>query len=682
MRTVTAVAVMFLLVATVSTQPQRPQDVELQAAIRTATVDGDLEKAAKLFAAIADTYKTDRATAATALLHLADVYQKRGDAQARAVYQRIVTDFGDQKDAVAAARRALGGAGMRTGGLSYTRVWPASGMAGDIDLNGTISPDGRQLSYLDWSSGGLMLRDLASGTDRRLTGTGKWPSTGEYAEESAISRDGTRIAYAWYAGKNRYQLRLGDLKSTPVQPTTVLDNPDIDWVAPHDWSPDGRSIVAVLTRRTRRTEIALIALADGSVRTLAFTDWRGASKASLSPDGRWLAFDRAMGKPADDERDIFIVAVDTGQERAAVAGPGLERLVGWSPDGTQLLFASDRNGILSLWTQPIRDGSPHQNASLLKADIGSKVLGISSDGDLFVAQQVAGRNIYIAEVDFATGRMLKPATRAVDRFVGMNEWPDWSRDGKFLSYVYARNWVGRSPSLAIRSMEDGRVREIPLDVINGRAPFWTPDGQAFVTHGVDAEGRAGVYRIGATDGAVTPLVHASPNQWLAFPEMSADGRKVYFSRVVESVGSVVELDLESGRQRELITGAGPGVPAPDGRSIATLRRRSPDGPAIVVISLADGSQREVLRVAPPQVLMQNLSWAPDSRSLIVNTFWNDGDKRQTWLVSVEDGTHKVLDLPGHTWSRVRVHPDGKRIAYHAGELRSEVWVLQNFLPGR
>jgi dipeptidyl aminopeptidase/acylaminoacyl peptidase len=164
--------------------------------------------------------------------------------------------------------------------------------------------------------------------------------------------------------------------------------------------------------------------------------------------------------------------------------------------------------------------------------------------------------------------------------------------------------------------------------------------------------------------------------------MSADGRKVYFSRVVESVGSVVELDLESGRQRELITGAGPGVPAPDGRSIATLRRRSPDGPAIVVISLADGSQREVLRVAPPQVLMQNLSWAPDSRSLIVNTFWNDGDKRQTWLVSVEDGTHKVLDLPGHTWSRVRVHPDGKRIAYHAGELRSEVWVLQNFLPGR
>ena len=682
MRTVTAALVALLLAATVATEQQRPQDLEMQAAIRAATVDGDLEKAAKQFAAIADTFKADRATAATALLHLADVYQKRGDAQAKAVYQRIVTDFGDQKDAVAAARRALGGAGIRTGELSYTRVWPASGMADDIDLNGTISPDGRQLSYLDWSSGDLMLRDLTSGTDRRLTGTGKWPSTGEYAEESAISRDGRKIAYAWYAGKNRYQLRVGDLKSTPVQPTTVLDDPDVDWVAPYDWSPDGRSVVAVLTRRTRRTEIALVGLADGSVRTLASTDWRGASKASLSPDGRWLAFDRAVGKPADDERDIFIVAVDTGQERAVVAGPGLERLVGWSPDGTQLLFASDRNGILSLWTQPMRDGSPHQTASLLKADIGSKVLGMSVEGDLFVAQQVAGRNIYIAEVDFATGRVLKPATRAVDRFVGMNEWPDWSPDGKFLSYVYARNWVGRSPSIAVKALDNGRVREVPLDVINGRAPFWTADGQAFITHGVDAEGRAGVYRIRAADGAVTALVHASTGQWFAFPEMSVDGRKVYFSKVVNSQGSVVELDLESGNQRELLTGGGPGVPAPDGKSVAALRRRSGDGPAIVVISLADGSQREVLRVAPPQVLMQNLSWAPDSRSLIVNTFWNDGEKRETWLVPLDGGPHKVLDLPGHTWSRVRVHPDGKRVAYHAGDLKSEVWVLENFLPGR
>ena len=683
MRTVTAALVALLLAANVATEQQRPQDVELQAAIRTETVDGDLDKAAALFSAIAEKYKADRPTAATALLHLAGVYQKRGDTQARSVYQRILKDFGDQKAAVEVARAALGSVPDRsTGGMTYKRVWTESSMPAAADVNGTISPDGRHLSYLDWQSGDLMLRDLVAGTDRRLTGTGKWPQSNEYAEESAISRDGGKIAYAWYDGKDRYQLRVGDLNAPSLQPRTVLDDPDVRWLAPHDWSPDGQSVVLLVTRRNRKTEIAVASINGGPLRTLAPTDWRGASKASVSPDGRWLAFDRAVGKPADDERDIFLVAMTGGDERPAIANPGLDRLVGWSPDGARLLFSSDRSGSLSLWGQPVRDGVVQEPAALLKADIGSDSLGITADGALFVSHQVAGRNIFIAEVDFSTGRVIKPATRAIDRFVGMNEWPDWSPDGKFLSYVYARNWVGRSPSIAIKSLDDGRVREIPLDVINGRAPFWTPDGLFLVTHGVDADGHPGIYRIAAADGAVTPIVQAAPNEWFGFPEMSPDGRKVYFAKSGgPGARAIVEYDIQLGRQRDVIKGASPAAVARDGKSVATVRR---DGMAsvLVVASLSDAVEREVLRVVRPQALLQGVSWAPDSRSLIVNTFWNDGEKRETWLVPVDGGAHKVLDLPGHTWSRVRVHPDGRRVAYHAGELRSEVWVLENFLPGR
>ena len=142
MRTVTAALVVLLLVATVSTQQQRPQDVELQAAIRTATVDGDLEKAAKLFSGIAEKYKADRATAATALLHLADVYQKRGDAQAKSVYERIVREFSDQRGAALAARARLGTTRqVASAAMSYRRLWSGP----KVDGGGTISPDGRLL---------------------------------------------------------------------------------------------------------------------------------------------------------------------------------------------------------------------------------------------------------------------------------------------------------------------------------------------------------------------------------------------------------------------------------------------------------------------------------------------------------------------------------------------------------
>ena len=526
-----------------------------------------------------------------------------------------------------------------------------------------------------------MLRDVVASTDRRLTGTGKWPQSNEYAEESAISRDGKKVAYAWYDGKNRYQLRITSLNGTSHEPQVVLDRQEVDWLAPHDWSPDGRSVVVVLTRGvTGKTEIASVGVGDGSFRTLAVTDWKGTSKACVSPDGRWVAFDKAVGKPADEERDIYLVALEGGEERVLISNPGLERVVGWSPDGGSLLFSSDRAGSLGLWTQPVTGGAARGLPILVKPEIGSESLGMTLNGELFVAQQVAGRNIYVAEIDFTAGRVVKAATPVVDRFVGMNEWPDWSRDGKFLSYVYARNWVGRSPTIAIKSLESNQVRELPLDVINGRTPLWAPDGESFATQGVNAEGKAGIFRIDARDGTVTPIVLSGSDEFFGHPEFSPDGHKVYFAKHANYAGSVVEYDIASGRQREVIRGAaGPGALAPDGKSIVAVKRTA-DGSTIVVASLIDGSEpREILRVARPQVLLQNLSWAPDGRAVMVNTFWNDTTRRETWLIPLDGGPHKVLDLPGHTWGRVRVHPDGRRVAYHAGELKSEVWVLENFL---
>jgi TolA-binding protein len=92
---------------------QSKDDAErlLKAAHNTELVDGNLNAAIKQYSAIVSKYKSDRAVVATALVRMAECYQKMGDAEARKIYEQVVRDYADQKDAVAEARVRLGSAG-------------------------------------------------------------------------------------------------------------------------------------------------------------------------------------------------------------------------------------------------------------------------------------------------------------------------------------------------------------------------------------------------------------------------------------------------------------------------------------------------------------------------------------------------------------------------------------------
>src|SRR5437016_5701089 len=80
----------------------------LKAAQNTELVDGNPQAAIKQYQAIVAKYgKTDRAVAASALIHLAKCYEKMGNAEARRTYEQVVKDYADQKEAVAEARARI-----------------------------------------------------------------------------------------------------------------------------------------------------------------------------------------------------------------------------------------------------------------------------------------------------------------------------------------------------------------------------------------------------------------------------------------------------------------------------------------------------------------------------------------------------------------------------------------------
>ncbi len=324
----------------------------MEAAKQKAEVVGDLPGAIRQYQAIVDRFgKTDRPVAATALLRMAECHQKLGHAQAQRIYEQIVRDYREQQDVVVVARARLGAVVAAPNGIVNRQIWTGKG----VDTEGTVSPDGRYLSFVDWETGDLAIRDLSAGTNRRLTNKGTWEQSDDFAEESAISRDGAQVAYAWWDNsRDRYVLRLLRLDgSAPVR--TIVDNAEIDWIAPYDWSPDGRSIAVAVARKDRTDQIGLVGI-DGTLRVLKSVDFRGTTKLSFSPDGTLLAYDHSVADTS--QRDVFVMRVDGSRDTAAVVHRASDAVVGWSPDGRSLLFASDRSGALALWSVPIANGRP------------------------------------------------------------------------------------------------------------------------------------------------------------------------------------------------------------------------------------------------------------------------------------------------------------------------------------
>ena len=185
-----ALAVALAGVVRLGAQPGSAETA-LRAAIETETIKGDVQAAIAMYKRVVEQHKANRNVVARALLRLANAYRAQGDRQARSIYEQLVRDYADQTEAADAARRVLQPAISASHGDRVVRSGE-SVTSGD----GRVSPDGRFICYTDWEyTGNLMLHDLASGTDRAMTGNKDWSIGNAYS--STFSPDGKQIAYGW-----------------------------------------------------------------------------------------------------------------------------------------------------------------------------------------------------------------------------------------------------------------------------------------------------------------------------------------------------------------------------------------------------------------------------------------------------------------------------------------------------
>lgn len=305
------------------------------------------------------------------------------------------------------------------------RVW-----ADAPDFSGSPSPDGRYLSFVDWSTGDLVIRDLVAGENRRLTNKGSWYESSDYALGGGVfSPDGRALAYGWYNQRDSvFELRIIDVDGSRFR--TVYKNAN-HVTQPAAWSPDGKQILVKLAAKDGSHTITLISAQDGWVRVLKSLDWRAPAKMAFSSDGRFIAYDFPPdeGSPS---RDIFVLAADGSTERRVTKTPANERLMGWSPAGSGLFFfVSEQDGSDRIWRLGIAEGKPDGDPEAVPVEVWRmRPIGFSLNG-YFYGVQIGGEDLYTATLDVERGRVLSGPTLISQSRRG----PAWSPDGSQLAYT-------------------------------------------------------------------------------------------------------------------------------------------------------------------------------------------------------------------------------------------------------
>jgi hypothetical protein len=422
----------FLLAAVLgaqSSQASRKAQGLIQAAQAKEAVQGDLKGAIELYRRAAREAGSDQATATPALLALAACYKKQGASGARKVYEEIVVKYPGQTEAVAIARQKLGQSGqVHAGGPRVRQLWADP----EVDAEGSVSPDGRWLTYATWATGDLGVRDLSTGTNRLLTNTGGWEkSGGAFATDSVYSPDGKLIAYNWFIRDKDHELRLMNADGSGVR--TLFRKPG--WVMPQAWSLDKRTIGVVHYDVEGMNSLQPGLGAVGRI-----------SPGNCAGEGAILQNvflpRRRLARPRHERGPVRVLGHLSGsigrrRPRQTCRESGRRRgarLVA----GREAYLISNRGGSYGLWRLPVADGKASGPASLVKGDLGASIwpIGFTRSGSYVYHLDVGGNDVYEVGYDPAAGRFTSKPWLVSDRVPGRNRMPaSYSPDGRYLAWL-------------------------------------------------------------------------------------------------------------------------------------------------------------------------------------------------------------------------------------------------------
>jgi len=688
------VGLLSLVVLASSLRSQQSAAEMLEKALYTEEAQGDLQKAIGLYQQILERFPESREVAAKAQLHIGLCYEKLGLREAPKAFQKVVDNYPEQAAAVATAKEKLAGllrarsaVASREGGLRIRKI-------GSVESLGSPSLDGRLISCVDWNTGDLAVFDVESGKTRRVTKKGSWAESAGFAEVSVFSPDGKSIVYSWWKDNGGCDLRL--IGSDGAKPRILYSDESVSSAKPFAWTPDEKGILSLLigSGKTRSSRIALISASDGVARTIKEFPSGGPGRLSLSPDGRWIAFDSPYEDPergtGSEKCNLYLLSIDGGRERPLVIHPADDRLLGWSPDGRWIVFSSDRSGTWDVWLQSVEEEAAKGEPRLLKRDLGDPKItpmGFAQDGSFFYGVRITHEDVYSVSLDPGTGVPITRAQKASLRFEGSNGYPCWSPDGSRLAYTsFRRQDKSKPAALCVKTMASGEEQEFFPEVKDFDTGFWFPDGHSILCRGIYKPQRLGLFRFDLDSGESENLLVLDDFGGLHGPVLSADGRMIFYDLddFENKVFRVMSYALETRQKKELIRSTGQILykdVSPDGERLAFWDRQE-GTPCLKVIPSGGGEATILLRLEKGGGGINSVAWSPDGRYIYFSRGSGKTEASDLWRVPATGGQAEKSDVTATGLTKLSFRPDGRELAFMSWTVTSEVWVMENFLPGK
>jgi len=675
----------------------------LQRAIDLMESKGDLARAMPLFEDASRS--ADKALAARALLYLGQGQERQGAERARATYERIIKEFGNQTETVAAARRRLAAIGSAHSPQTLTKRL-VCGACGDGEAD--FSPDGRLMLITDWDSGDLAIRDMNNHPVKRLmVKAGSWKESDAYGESPIFSPDLRQIAYLWETGEKgdaHAQLRVV-AREPGSKPRVLVNTPENIYYEPAAWSPDGKSVLVLIEKPDLTWQIAWVSAADGSVKVLKSLEWRirwrglqarslhnVRSRPRISPDGRYIVYAALATNPktakgpigVTDER-IYVLAADGSSETELVKTAGINENPTLTPDAKHLLFTSDRSGSFDLWSIAVENGRAAGLPVRVMGEIGTRIRAIrmTRSGSYYYKNNAPSvETISIAEAGTAAG--------AVETFVGIR--PAWSHDGKQLAFTRHRVAAsGDNYDLVVHSLDTGEEKLYSFNGIRPAPPRWFHDGKGVVVLVQNPGKTRGLYRVDLNsrefkqilefdDAVLRGGVFAiSPDDQTIYNA----GRDPKSSQV--AVDRIVAIDLKTGQQRQICAFPATGDAginlSPDGRTLAIRRVDRQAGKTYFARAAVDGSDyRELYTTTSSGVQIDHLAWTKDGRGILFGI--QQDDKWKIMRIPADGGNPEEAGFDvkdAGNLQNISLSPDGRRLGFSAVKPVGELWAIDNIL---